>query len=110
MFYQRSILRHFSWRSGWLMALLRFRPGRCRVDRVNCFRSALVIIFFAMSRMAVATTAGASPDNVPTITLTDSQLSYTLGLYAQVLEDPTGDLSLTQVTDRHYDSLFRRST
>jgi hypothetical protein len=66
----------------------------------------LALLLVSCSTTQVQTSDSAS---LETLVLTDEREEYPLGTYMEILEDPSGELTIEQVTSREFDSRFTPS-
>ena len=69
----------------------------------------IALILALMLAHSPAYAQGSAPLNQESLILTDEQGQYPLGLYLDILEDPSGQLTIAEVTSPEYAARFERS-
>ncbi len=70
------------------------------------YRALILILFVTLIARIPALAQSAEPPAAEPVVLTDEQGEYPLGLHLEILEDPTGELTIEQVSSPEFDSQF----
>ena len=69
-------------------------------------KTLLLLLLLSLAGWKAVLAQPGQPDGAGTVTLTDEQDETPLGLHLEILEDPSGDLSIKDVTSPELDGRF----
>ena len=69
----------------------------------------ILLLFVTLARCAASTRGNSHTSSAEPVILTDSQDEYPLGLHLEILEDPTGRLTIEQASSAEYAASFKPS-